>query len=128
MPDERLIGSSSERHSVDDMKPNLNRKRIAVIIAGAAVVTAGTVGAARALSADDDAQNRPIPASDLDQASQVALAETGGGTVTGTEVDDEESKYEVEVTLDDGNQVDVQLDEDFQVVGTEGDDDSRSDD
>ncbi|WP_406035305.1 PepSY domain-containing protein [Nocardioides sp. NBC_00163] len=110
------------------MKPNLNRKRIAVIIAGAAVVTAGTVGAARALSADDDAQNRPIPASDLDQASQVALAETGGGTVTGTEVDDEESKYEVEVTLDDGNQVDVQLDEDFQVVGTEGDDDSRSDD
>ena len=127
MPDERLIGSSSERHSVDDMKPNLNRKRIAIIITGAAVVTAGTVGAARALSADD-AQDRPIPASDLDQASQAALAETGGGEVTETEVDDEESKYEVEVTLDDGTQVDVQLDEDFKVVGTEGDDDSRSDD
>ena len=127
MPDERLIGSSSERHSVDDMKPNLNRKRIAIIIAGAAVVTAGTVGAARALSADD-AQDRPIPASDLDQASQAGLVETGGGKVTGTEIDDEESKYEVEVTLDDGTQVDVQLDEDFQVVGTEGDDDSRSDD
>ena len=26
------------------------------------------------------------------------------------------------MTLDDGSQVDVQLDEDFQVVGTEGDD------
>ena len=128
MPDERLIGSSSERHSVDDMKPNLNRKRIAIIIAGAAVVTAGTVGAARALSADDDTQDRPIPASELEQAEQAALAETGGGKVTETEVDDEESKYEVEVTLDDGTQVDVQLDEDFQVVGTEGDDDSRSDD
>ena len=128
MLDERLIGSSSERHSVDDMKPNLNRTRIAIIIAGAAVVTAGTVGAARALSADDDTQDRPIPASELEQAEQAALAETGGGKVTETEVDDEESKYEVEVTLDDGTQVDVQLDEDFQVVGTESDDDSRSDD
>lgn len=110
------------------MKPNLNRKRIAIVIAGAAVVAAGTVGAARALSADDDTQERPIPASDLEQASQAALVETGGGKVTGTEVDDEESKYEVEVTLDDGTQVDVQLDADFQVVGTEGDDDSGSDD
>lgn len=113
------------------MKPNLNRKRIAIIIAGAAVVTAGTVGAARALSAaDDDAQDRPIPTSELKQAEQAALAETGGGEVTETEVDDEESKYEVEVTLDDGTQVDVQLDENFQVVGTENDgadDESDSD-
>ena len=29
--------------------------------------------------------------------------------------------YEVEVTLDDGSQVDVQLDEEFNVVGTEQD-------
>ena len=113
------------------MKPKLNRKRIAIVIAGAAVVTAGTVGAAGALSGDDDAQDRPIPASDLEQAEKAALEETGGGTVTETEVDDEESKYEVEVTLDDGAQVDVQLDEEFQVVGTEGDgtdDESGSDD
>ena len=34
---------------------------------------------------------------------------------------DEESYYEVEVTLDDGSQVDVQLDERFEVVGTEQD-------
>jgi hypothetical protein len=38
-----------------------------------------------------------------------------------TEVGDEESYYEVEVTLDDGTQVDVQLDADFQVVGSEAD-------
>ena len=31
--------------------------------------------------------------------------------MTGTEVGDEESYYEIEVTLDDGRQVDVQLDE-----------------
>jgi Peptidase propeptide and YPEB domain len=129
--DERLIAPSSDGRSVRDMNPKPNRKRIAVVIAGAALVTAGTVGAAGALSGDDDAQDRPIPAADLQQAEQAALEETGGGKVTGTEVDDEESKYEVEVTLDDGTQVDVQLDEDFQVVGTESDDtddESGSDD
>ena len=114
------------------MNAILTRKRIALIFAGAALVTASTVGAAAALSGgDDDAQDRPIPASELEQAEQAALEETGGGSVTGTEVDDEESKYEVEVTLDDGTQVDVQLDESFQVVGTEGEgtgDDSGADD
>ena len=30
---------------------------------------------------------------------------------------DEESYYEVEVTMDDGTQIDVQLDENFTVVG-----------
>ena len=43
--------------------------------------------------------------------------------MTETEAGDEESYYEVEVTLDDGTQVDVQLDEDFNVVGDETDSD-----
>ena len=113
------------------MNPKLNRKRLALIAASAAVVTGGTVGAAAAVSGDDDAQERPIPASELERAEKAALAETGEGTVTDTEVDDEESKYEVEVTLDDGSQVDVQLDEEFQVVGTEAEgteDESGADD
>ncbi|MET0739000.1 MAG: hypothetical protein ABW035_12040, partial [Acidimicrobiales bacterium] len=50
-----------------------------------------------------------------------ALAETGEGRVTETEVGDEDSFYEVEVTLDDGSQVDVQLDRDFQVVSSSTD-------
>jgi uncharacterized membrane protein YkoI len=103
------------------MNPKLSRKRIALVAASLAVVTAGTVGAAAAVSGEDDGRDRPIPASALEEAEEAALAETGEGTVTGTEVDDEDSKYEVEVTLDDGSQVDVQLDEDFQVVGTEAD-------
>jgi hypothetical protein len=41
--------------------------------------------------------------------------------VTETEIGDEESYYEVEVTLDDGTQLDVQLDKGFAVVGTESD-------
>ncbi|TGN64727.1 hypothetical protein EXE59_12745 [Nocardioides eburneiflavus] len=112
------------------MNPKLIRKRIALIAASAAVVAAGTVGAAAAVSGDDDAHDRPIPASELEKAEKAALAETGEGTVTETEIDDEESKYEVEVTLDDGSQIDVQLDEEFQVVGTEdeGTEDEGTDD
>ena len=79
---------------------------------------AGGIAGTPFRSGDDDETERPIPAADLEQAEEAALAETGGGKVTETEVDDEESKYEVEVTLDDGTQVDVQLDEDFNVVCT----------
>ena len=56
-----------------------------------------------------------------------ALAHTGGGSVTDTEVGDEDSYYEVEVTLEDGRQVDVQLDDQFNVAGSAGDDDSSGD-
>ena len=45
----------------------------------------------------------------------------GGGSVTETETGDEESYYEVEVTRDDGSQVDVQLDRQFNVVGQSAD-------
>jgi uncharacterized membrane protein YkoI len=113
------------------MNLKLTPKRIAVVIASTAALTVGAVGGAFAIAGDDDAQDRPIPAADLEQAERAALEETGGGTVTETEVGDEESKYEVEVTLDDGTQVDVQLDADFEVVGTESDgaeDDSGSSD
>ncbi len=103
------------------MNLKLTPKRIAVVLASTAALTAGAVGGAFAIAGDDDAQERPIPAADLEQAERAALEETGGGTVTETEVGDEESKYEVEVTLDDGTQVDVQLDADFEVVGTESD-------
>jgi uncharacterized membrane protein YkoI len=94
------------------------------IITGAAAVVAvagGWAGVAVAGGSDDDANDTPISGDALDKASAAALAETGGGEVTDTEVDDEESKYEVEVTLDDGSQVDVQLDESFAVVGSESD-------
>ena len=48
--------------------------------------------------------------------------------MTGTEVGDEEGYYEVEVTLEDGDQVDVHLTQDFQVIGTESDAGEREDD
>ena len=94
------------------------------LIAGAAIavtaIGAGT-GIGVASSGGDDGKDVPITGTELDQASAAALASTGGGRVSGSEVGDEESYYEVEVTLDDGSQVDVQLDRDFNVVGSKVD-------
>jgi uncharacterized membrane protein YkoI len=97
-------------------------RRTTRIAIAAALTVAGlaTAGVAASASADDDTDT-PITGTDLQQASAAALASTGQGRVTGTEVGDEESYYEVEVTLDDGTEVDVQLDADFQVVGSEAD-------
>ena len=102
------------------MKRPTNR-RLALL--GAAVVVLGAAGGGAALASggDDDATDTPITGSQLERASAATLAHTGGGEVTGTEVGDEESLYEVEITLDDGSQVDVQLDEGFEVVGSERD-------
>ena len=85
-------------------------------VAAALVVGAGAAsgGAAIAAGGDDDATETPITGSALENATAAALEHTGGGRVTGTEVGDEESYYEVEVTLDGGRQVDVQLDEELQ--------------
>ena len=99
------------------------------IVAGL-IVALGAVGGGAAIAAgvgDDDATDKPITGPALQRASEAALAHTGGGKVTETEVGDEESMYEVEVTLDNGDQVDVQLDEEFQVVGSEGDSDTDED-
>ena len=102
------------------------------VIALAAVVALAAGGVAIATATgggdDDDASDTPISGSALRSASDAALDHTGGGRVTETEVGDEESYDEVEVTRDDGSQVDVQLDRDFNVVGSEGDDDSGPDD
>jgi uncharacterized membrane protein YkoI len=95
-----------------------------VIIGVAAIAALGAGGTAIAGAAgggDDNGTDKAITGTALDQASAAALKATGGGKVTETEVNDEESYYEVEVTLDGGRQVDVQLDKSFNVVSSEGD-------
>jgi uncharacterized membrane protein YkoI len=97
-----------------------------VLIAIAAVAVLGVGGAAIAGAAgggDDDGSDRAISGQALDRASSAALAETGGGKVTETEVGDEDGAYEVEVTRADGSQFDVHLDQDFKVVGSATDED-----
>lgn len=85
------------------------------------MIGASGAGAAIASNDDDDETQTAITGEDLDRATEAALAETGAGRVSQTEAGDEESLYEVEVTLPDGSQVDVQLDEDFRVVSQESD-------
>lgn len=85
------------------------------------LVGVAAVAAVSAIAATNwvDDSEPPITGSALEKASAAALAFTGGGRVSDTEQGDEDSYYEVEVTLDDGRQVDVQLDRDFNVVGSE---------
>ena len=58
----------------------------------------------------------PITGTALERASATALDYIGEGRVTGTEVGDEEGYYEVEITRDNGTQVDVHLDEAFNIL------------
>ena len=103
------------------MARSLRNRKSALVAAGALAAAAIGGGAAIAAGGDDDASETPITGAALAKAKAAALAHTGGGKVTGTEAGDEESAYEVEVTLPDGSQVDVQLDTSFVVVGSEDD-------
>jgi len=102
----------------------MNRKQIVGLVMLLGVAIAGGAYAVQLKLLDDDESETAITGDALTRASEVALAHTGGGRVTGTEVGDEESYYEVEVTLDDGRQIDVQLDESFHVVGSDSDDEN----
>ena len=104
----------------------MRKRTIAVVVAGALALAAIGVGVAVATGGDDN--EAPISGNALDQASAAALAHTGGGEVTETEIGDEESYYEVEVTRADGSQVDVQLNRDFEVVGGESADEESAND
>lgn len=100
------------------------KTRMKVIAAAVLAVGIGGGAAGVATAADGDDAEAPITGDTLDRATAAALDHTGNGRVTDTEVGDEDSLYEVEVTLDDGNQVDVQLDESFNVVDAAPDDET----
>ena len=98
----------------------MKRKTRIAVAAAVTVVTLGAAGVVAASATGDD-EETPITGTDLQSASDAALQHTGQGQVTGTEVGDEDSYYEVEVTLDDGSQVDVQLDKNFELVDSKAD-------
>ena len=96
---------------------------IAILILALGALSAGI--AIAAAGGDDD---KPLTGSTLDRATAAALEHTGGGgTVTETEVGDGGAAYSVEIRLDDGSQVEVNLDESFVVIGREADDDGPND-
>ena len=99
------------------------------VLAGAAVVALGVGGTALASGAGsddnsgtrDDGAGKPITGPALDKASAIAIDHVGGGTVTATELQDEEGYYEIEVRRADGSQVDVHLDSHYNVLDASGD-------
>jgi uncharacterized membrane protein YkoI len=96
-----------------------------ILVVTSAVAALGVGGAAiAAATGGDDGSGKPITGGALDKASAVALDHTNGGRVTDTEVGDEEGYYEVEVTRDNGSQVDVHLDRHFKVLADHPDQDS----
>jgi len=99
------------------------------VLAGTVVVALGVGGTALASGAGsddnggtrDDGAGKPITGAALDKASAIAIDHVGGGRVTGTEFQDEEGYYEIEVTRGDGSQVDVHLDSHYNVLDASGD-------
>ena len=88
----------------------------------AVAVVGGGAGAAIANGVGD--ADEPLTGSTLERASAAALEHTGGGTVIETEAGDDGAAYGVEVRLPDGRVVEVTLDEHFNVVGQQADDDA----
>ncbi len=105
----------------------INRRVVLGALGAGAVIAGGTGVAVASGSGDDDGTDVPITGNALTKASEVALGATGGGKVTETEVGDEEGAYEVEVTLPDGSQTDVHLDERFQLLGRLADNEKDGD-
>ncbi|MGC1853733.1 MAG: PepSY domain-containing protein, partial [Solirubrobacterales bacterium] len=116
------------KHCATQLEEDEVKKRAKLIAIGIAALAlaVGGAGVAVATGGGDDTES-PISGRSLDQASAAALKATGGGTVTDTEVGDEESYYEVEVTRADGSQTDVQLDRNFNLVGQSADEESPDD-
>jgi uncharacterized membrane protein YkoI len=107
---------------------NKLKKTLLALAALAALALGGSAlaGAAPGTGGDDADALRGGTA---DRAAKAALAETGGGRVAEMERDAERgASYEVEVIKADGTEVDVRLDERFETVVVETEDEDDRDD
>lgn len=98
-----------------------------LLIIGLPVVLAAAATGGRIAWATAGGDEAPLTGSTLDRATDAALEYTGGGTVIETEAGDDGAAYGVEIRLDDGRVVEVNLDENFEVIGRENDDDGPGD-
>jgi uncharacterized membrane protein YkoI len=90
------------------------------------LVALGGAGIAYANGTDSEEQ---LTGPEADKAKSAAIAAVGGGTLTEVERDDGDGTgaFEVEVKRDDGSQLEVHLDGDYNVVGQEADEDGPND-
>ena len=100
---------------------------VRTLLVAAAIAMLVLLGASVAYATGGESSEQQTTGPGIEKAKSVALEHTNGGRVSGTEIGDEEGYYEVEVTLDDGSQVDVHLDRDFDVLSTPADNESPDD-
>ncbi len=109
----------------------INVKTLVIAAAVAMLLALGGAGIAYANGGDSEEQ---ATGPEAKKAKSAAIAAVGGGTVTEVERDDGDDGYgpsrvyEVEVKREDGTQVEVHLDGDYDVVGQQADEDGPNDD
>ncbi|MDQ3678238.1 MAG: hypothetical protein M3401_15815 [Actinomycetota bacterium] len=97
--------------------------RLKKTLAGAAALVVLGAGGAAIVQASSDGEGS-VTGPQADKAKAAALRITNGATANAVERDGENgATWEVEVTKPDGTTVDVRLDERFDLVVVEGDDD-----
>ena len=101
----------------------LRRKRI-ILPTIAAVAVAGIGGTVWSASANDNVQR-----SERERVGAAGVKAAGGGTAVDVETsDDLREAYEVEVRMDDGTEITIDLDQDLNVVSQDSDDRDDIDD
>jgi len=94
---------------------------------GGGALAVALIGGGTGVAIATGGEDRPLTGSALEKATAAALQHTGGGTVIETEAGDDGAAYGVEIRLDDGRVVEIDLDANFQVIGQESDDDGSAD-
>jgi Peptidase propeptide and YPEB domain len=102
--------------------------RTLVIAAAVVAMLLALLGAGIAYANGGDSEEQ-LTGPEAEKAKSAAIAAVGGGTVTEVERDDGNGTgaFEVEVTREDGSQLEVHLDGDYNVVGQEADEDGSND-
>jgi uncharacterized membrane protein YkoI len=104
-----------------------------LVIAAAVVAMLVALGGAGIAYANGTDSEEQLTGPEAEKAKSAAIAAVGGGTVSEVERDDGDDGYgtsgvyEVEVTREDGSQLEVHLDGDYNVVGQEADEDGPND-
>jgi hypothetical protein len=105
----------------------INARTLAIAAALAMLLALGGAGIAYANGGGLSEERLTGP--QAEKAKSAAITAVGGGTLTEVERDDGNGTgtFEVEVTRDDGSQVEVHLDGGYNVVGQEADEDGPKD-
>jgi uncharacterized membrane protein YkoI len=100
-----------------------------LVIAAAVVAMLLALGGAGIAYANGGDSEEQLTGPEAEKAKSAAIAAVGGGTVTEVERDDGNGTgaFEVEVTREDGSQLEVHLDGDYNVVGRQADEDGPND-